>query len=231
MRSALRKQRKVIRTPLLPGIGSVFTGETIHWGGEEKLIYREKVPVHLRSEVVPQLDGEGKPTWHYVHGQPTSMRTSRKATMDEGDPKMYREYIMDDLGNGKVSKNFHFRADPETLKRQEAKRIREQRKVDLMDALADSDLDPATLAQAVRDAKKARKPIEVADNAAEEPPEVEVVPDATEESKGSTEAAKAVQYSSGWWQVMRGDEVLKSKLRRAAADRMVESLNADGNDT
>jgi len=194
-------KRRVGTIPLTPGAGGVFTGETVTWGGEQKLVYRELKPEHMRSEQRIMFGPDGQAMYHPAPAgaQRIPMRhrveTVPEEIEKEPNPDAYREYIIEDSGHGKGAKIFGFRPDPEVVARKAKEAARKAKGEKLMDALLESDLDPEDILQ------MAQKPAE------------EVVEEAYIKHKGF-----------GNWSVLRGDEVLDEKMTKEAAQELVDSL-------
>lgn len=204
MASRVKTRRKVIQTPCLPGIRGEWTGETITYGREQKMVYREPLPHHLRSKVVPKTGPDGNTLWKFHGGQPVRVQTERVDTISPDDGAYWREYIVVDLGNGKADKVFNFREDPARLKAKADAEARERAKDALLDSILDSGLDPSQVIEAVRGVKAA--------------------------SNGSAAEPVKVHRGSGKWNVMRGDEVLAEKVTAEEADRVLADAGAHGNE-
>lgn len=199
MASRVSTRRKVIQTPCLPGIGGEWTGETITYGRDQKLVYREPLPHHLRSKVVPKIGPDGNTLWKFHGGQPIRVQTERVDTLMPDDNAYWREYIVVDLGNGKTDKVFNFREDPARLKARADAEARERAKDALLDSILDSGPDPSQVIQAVKAA-----------------------------GKGPAAALIKVHRGSGKWNVMCGDEVLVEKVTEEEADRVLAEAGAHG---
>lgn len=147
----LKTRIKKINSPLTPPKRSVATGETVNWGGEQKHVYRELRPVVQRSELRHVKDPEtDRPLFHPAPAGATPLPTrQRVVTIEEDDPLAYREFILDDLGNGTVKKVFTFREDPEIERQKRLEAEREARRAAVLDMLAEAperaraDLDEA----------------------------------------------------------------------------------------
>lgn len=69
-------------------------------------VLQEKKP---RIITRPVLDENGKEVW--MTSETTGMRTKRvmERIQDPDDPWIVREFVLHDMGNGQVRKNYHFR--------------------------------------------------------------------------------------------------------------------------
>ena len=218
MATGIRRRRKAFSTPLVPGIGSKFTGEVVQWGGEEKLVYRELIPEHLRTKAVPRVGPDGKELWHFHGGQPIRPMKERVVDPPDGDPRSYREYILvhGQTDNGKASKNFNFRADPEVLRARQAAAAREEAKDKILDAVLDGEIDPATLVSAIK--KVRAKDVSKAKAKAKKSPPPDTGP-------------RKIHKGFGRWDVMVGEEVIAEGVSKEEADVVLKGMNVDGNAT
>ena len=126
----IKTKRVIVKSELDPGIDAIETGERIIWGGKERKVYRIEEPI---TKVVPLVDPQtgGRMYKRGAAGQTlNSVHTER---VDTGEVRV-REFIVDDLGNGKTERIFKgFRPDPRDAERKE----REKRRQKLMDEIVD----------------------------------------------------------------------------------------------
>lgn len=154
---AFQTKRKGFHTPLRPPTNAVETGEFVPWvdfsGARVKLaVYRETTPV---LEQRTMRDEQGQEVWKFTkNGERLRRRTELVKVGEET-----REFILVDHGTGNVEKNYDFRADPEEAKRRENSERRKQKLEQLMDVLAEKDVDVDSLITAVADEapKRGRK--------------------------------------------------------------------------
>lgn len=215
---ARRKRRKGFETPCRPGKGGKFTGETVMYGGEEKLVYRELIPYGQRSVQEQARDENGDLAWKpVVPGQPPRPQRHRRTLIPaeievDGEmvpnPEAYREYIVIDSGHGVTSKVFNFRPDPEAVKKREKEAARAKWVGELLDVMADQDIDPAALADAIKQSS------------------------AGEVERQKEEAAEAPLYGEpvveetapGVFTVTLGEEVVGEDLTEDQVKKLVDSL-------
>lgn len=158
------KRRKTIHAPMIPGRTWTDTGETVKWGKDTKVVYKELKPLAERSELRVDKDAEGRPMSHYDgstgrRGLPTRYRVllwpdpNDKSQPDLTDPRNWREFIHINDGNGNSSKNFHFREDPAVVARKQQEAERKAKWDKLMDSL-----DPDALIEAMAGADDGEAP-------------------------------------------------------------------------
>ena len=203
-----RTGRKRVGTiPLTPGAGGVFTGETVQWGGEEKLVYRELKPEFMRSEQRIMFGENGEAMFHPAPAGATRipMRHRVETVPEEVDgvenPDAYREYIIEDSGHGKGAKIFGFRPDPEQVERKAREAARATKHEELMDVLLDDDVDAKEVLQIL----KGRKAMQRAEGTAIQVPH-------------------KLHKGYGKWEVWDGAKKVAEKLSRSEADKRVEEL-------
>jgi hypothetical protein len=183
----------------------VWTGETIFWGGEEKLIYRELKPDFMRSEQRIMFGPNGQAMFHPAPpgAERIPMRhrveTIPEEVEGEPNPEAYREYVIEDSGHGCGKKIFNFREDPEVVERRAQEAAREAKAKALMDALLESDLEPEDIL------RRAQKPAETVEEKTEE----------------VVQTRRMVHKGRGKWNVWEDDVLVGEKLTREAAEELV----------
>lgn len=114
-----------IHTPMIPEPADQPTGEFVMYSGTRLEVYRRLRPIHLRSHVEQERDGNGNFLWQPApQGANPRARRIRKVDHDESDPKAWEEFIFVDDQRGRVERVFAFREDPATVaaKAKEAER-------------------------------------------------------------------------------------------------------------
>lgn len=150
-------RKRGINTALHPPLNSEDTGESVTWGGARYHVQKQLLPLAMRSKVVEELDGDGKPLFHYDPlGRPTRRKRHREllwpdpndpSRPDLNDPRNFRELIMVSLRNGNSEPNYHFREDPEVRARLEKEAERKRKWERLMDAVDPDALEAALAGQ------------------------------------------------------------------------------------
>jgi hypothetical protein len=217
-RKRTRKDKKIV-SPLSPPRGAKYTGEVVSYGGVEKHVYRELKPTHQRSEVVVVRDPDtGRVVSHDAPGGKSGLPLRQRVETIPGDsPEAYREFILVDLYNGTVKKEFNFREDPEKLARQKKEAAMAARREAVLDRLVDADEE--TLKKVL------------GDGAAEE------VKKAGEAAEGEVADQRPAQRfevrkrdgAIGWydvWDRVADEAVNEDALRKADAETLVESFVA-----
>lgn len=173
--ATLARRKKVVASPRIPGIDSRFLNlkgekETLRYDGEECLVHIESRPEQERvRKQQKKHPATGEPMWHdapkgmmpkpmmelveivplYVaEGTPGSFEDPKRPGMFI-NPDGWREYVIDQGGNGCNLKNFYFRPDPKVAERARVEADRKAKLDRLLDRLADSDLDVDDLTAAL----------------------------------------------------------------------------------
>lgn len=158
------------------------TGELVEWGNppSDYPVYRRVKPWVKRSTSQALKDAQGNvitqkqrdgtdrvvrgrvchtPVLHYANGKPVP-ENEWGVPQPEPDrdvqenPDAFEEFIVVDAGGGKDELLFNFREDPEVKARKEQEQQRKERLERLLDTLADAELDPDQLADAIAGGKK-----------------------------------------------------------------------------
>lgn len=109
-------------------------------------------PVMYLEEILPLYVDEGTPGSFAEHD------TNGRATGKYINPPAWREYVVDQGGNGTNTKNFWFRPDPEVQARQERERKAKARLDAILQKLSESDDDDAVVAEIQAKRKPGRPP-------------------------------------------------------------------------
>jgi hypothetical protein len=163
-----RHSKKAFRTPLTAPEGSIRTGDTLNYGGEDRLIYRRPKPYHLRSQLVPLKDDDGRIVrkTNQAGKEIDTPRTQRVATLDENHPDYWDTFILDDSGNGVVELiPVDLKAMEAEKERRAAERAREKKLQQILDAFSRSNVSPDELVAELEARKRSAK----APQAAQEP--------------------------------------------------------------
>jgi hypothetical protein len=215
MQQKARKNKKAIRSPLVPPRGARATGETVEWGGDLRHVYVEMRPIQDRSEVRQLRDPEtGRPLFHPAPQGAAALPTrERFVTIPEDHPDAKREFILDDLGNGTVQKVFSFRPDETKAAAKRRAAALQARRDAILDILAKAPEDEIdTMEKAQRYVDRHRDQLQKA--------EAEVEPEQPQLFR------KRQREGTAWFDVLGPDgEPLNEKaLREADADELLASM-------
>lgn len=173
--ATLARRRKVVASPRIPGPESCFLNlkgqkETLRYDGEECLVHIEPRPQSERvkkQQVRHPVTGEPmwkdapkgmmpKPMMELVEILPLYVDAGTEGSFEHPqkpgmfiNPAAWREYVIDQGGNGCNTKNFYFRPDPKVAQRAKLDAERKAKLDRLLDRLADADMDPDELAAAL----------------------------------------------------------------------------------
>lgn len=132
---------KKVRGNTSPPAGAKPTGETVQWGDENLVVYREPKPWTEISEVVP-LMVNGREQWHTgPNGEQKKLKTQRVERKNLSEADRHYEYIIVDRGNGITYKHFNFRSGPEELAAREAEAKRARFEDELYEAMSEAGMD------------------------------------------------------------------------------------------
>lgn len=211
-----KKNQPKIRSPLTPPKKAKLTGEVVRRDGVDHHVYRELKPPHQRSEVQEVVDPDtGRVRKRQDrHGNPTISVRTRVETIPKDSEEAFREFILEDLGNGTVVKNYGFREDPEKLRQREEEAKREAQREKLLDKLIDLPQDTVA-------AFLGRAGAEEIKNAGGE-----ITPTEEEKAYGEKFEKRKRPDAPGWYDVIGpdGEPVNEKGLRAEEADAVIDSF-------